>query len=244
MTDVELTHMERVPIDMAMALEQHAAYRAAMTATGASLIDLPPLDGYPDCVFVEDMLVALPELFVICRPGAASRRGEVASVELALPGDRPIARVEAPATVDGGDVLQIDRTLFIGRSTRTNDAGIAALGRIVEPCGYRVVPVEVSRSLHLKTAVTALPGGAVLINPSWVDAAAFGELPRIEAAANEPFAANCLTVGDRLFLQRAYPATAARVTLAGYAVELLDISEFAKAEAGLTCMSIIIPRSV
>jgi len=241
MAGVELTHIERAPIDISAARIQHEEYRSRVCAQGAKLIDLPPLEGYPDGVFVEDVLVALPELFVICRPGAASRRGEVASVEAALPRDRPVRRIEAPATIDGGDVLQIGRTLYVGRSTRTNEAGIAALTQCVRPFAYQVVAIEVSLSLHLKTAVTFIPGGAILFNPDWVDAGNFGDWPRIEAAPEEPFAGNSLGVGDQLFMQAAHPATASRVTKAGFPVERLDNREFAKAEAGLTCMSVIIP---
>jgi dimethylargininase len=241
MDAVELTHLERAPIDIDRARSQHEGYRKAVSAHGAKLIDLPPLEGYPDSVFVEDMLVALPELFIICRPGAASRRGEVASVVDALPRDRPLRRIDAPATIDGGDVLQIGRTLYVGRSTRTNEAGIADLDRCVRSFGYQVVAIKVTRSLHLKTAASFIPGGAILINPTLVDAGSFGDWPRIEAAPGEPFAGNGLGIGTRLFMQAAHQVTAARVAAAGFPVELLDIREFAKAEAGLTCMSVIIP---
>jgi dimethylargininase len=241
MAEAELTHLARLPIDIMLAERQHGSYRTALAAAGAVGIDLPALDGYPDCAFVEDTLVALPELFVLCRPGAASRLGEVDSVAAALPSDRPVVRIEAPATVDGGDVLWMGRTLFVGRSTRTTDAGIAALARAVASFGYHVEPVSVGAALHLKTAVTALGPDRVLINPALVDDAPFRVFEAVRPDEREPFAGNCLQIGDRIFMQAAHPRTAGRVAAAGYAVELIDISEFAKAEAGLTCMSVLIP---
>lgn len=241
MADGELTHLTRVPIDMSLAERQHAAYRAALVSAGATAIDLPCLESFPDCAFVEDTVVALPELFVLCRPGAASRRGEVDSVAASLPIDRPVAAISAPGTVDGGDVLTIGRTIYVGRSSRTDAAGIAALAALVQPFGYRVEAVPVSGALHLRTAVTALSGDRVLINPAWVDPAIFAALHPIANDPSEPFGANCLAVGERIILQRSAPATAARVAAAGLAAEFLDISEFAKAEAGLTCLSVLIP---
>lgn len=241
MAEAELTHLARRPIEIALAGRQHAAYCAALAAAGTVAIDLPPLDAYPDCAFVEDIVVALPEVFVLCRPGVPSRLGELESIAAALPPDRPVVRIEAPATIDGGDVLWIDRTLFVGRSTRTSDAGIAALARLVAPFGYRVEPVAVGAALHLKTAATALGPDRVLINPALVDAAPFHRLDAVLADESEPFAGNCLCVGGHIFMQAAHTRTAECVAKAGFAVQLLDISEFAKAEAGLTCMSVLIP---
>lgn len=238
---VELTHLERTPIAAEVALRQHDAYRAALASAGAQLIDLPALDDHPDAVFVEDVLLALPELFILTRPGAASRQGEVASVAAALPRDRPLERMDAPATLDGGDVLRVGRNFYVGRSRRTNDDGIAALRRLVEPRGYRVVAVDIDGALHLKTAVTAISDELLLVNPAWVDASAFGALARIETDPREPFAGNCLVVGERRFMQAAHAATAGRVRRAGFAVELIEIGEFAKAEAGLTCLSVLVP---
>jgi dimethylargininase len=241
MAEAELTHFERRPIDIALAERQHDAYRAALARLGAVGIDLPPLDRHPDCAFVEDTLIALPEIFVLCRPGAASRLGEVESVAAALPADRPVARIAGPATIDGGDVLWMSRTLFVGRSARTNDAGIAALGALIGPFGYRVEPVAVGAVLHLKTAVTALGPDRVLINPELLDPTPFSGLHPVTAAEGELLAGNCLSIGGRVFMQPVHPKTAERVAKAGYSVDLLDISEFTKAEAALTCLSVVVP---
>jgi dimethylargininase len=238
---VELTHLPRAPIDPARAEAQHAGYRAAIAGLGLAVIDLPALQGFADAVFVEDGLIALPEAFVVCRPGAASRTGEVETLAAALPGDRPAFRLETPATLDGGDVLQIGRTLYVGLSGRTNAAAVEALAAIVGPLGYRVEGVEVTGALHLKTAVTAPDEETVLVNPAWVDPARFSARRVIEVPPGEPFAANCLPLAGEVFVQSAHPATAERLGRAGFRSRLIDVSELAKAEAGLTCMSVIVP---
>lgn len=241
MAECELTHIERTPISSSLADDQHAAYRQALAACGVTLVDLPPLDDHPDCAFVEDLVVALPEVTLLCRPGAVSRRGEVEAIVTALPADRPVERIREPATIDGGDVLRIGRDLFIGRSSRTNDDGIAAVADVVRRFGYSVTAVDVPGALHLKTAATAIADDLLLINPAWVDAAALGGRRCIEVAPHEPFGANGLCVGDRLLYGTSNPATARRIEAAGISVELVDISEFAKAEAGLTCLSVLVP---
>ena len=241
MMEAELTHIGRSVIDTAVANAQHEAYRAALGALGAEVIDLPALDADPDCAFVEDVCLALPELFVLTRPGARSRLGEVEAIAPALPADRPAARLKVPATLDGGDVLAVGRTLFVGLSTRTNTAAIEALIELLGPFGYEVIAVEVARSLHLKTAVTALPDGRLLVNPRWVDATKFDARDTIQAPEQEPFGANTLSLGDTVLVQASTPRTAERLMAEGYVVQAIDIGEFAKAEAGLTCMSIIVP---
>ncbi len=238
--EAELTHLDRVPIDMALADAQHAAYCAALAGAGAEVATLPALDEHPDCTFVEDVLVSLPEVSILCRPGAASRQGEVSAIEAHLPTGRPVARIAPPGTVDGGDVLRVGRTLYIGRSTRTNDEGIGQLAAIVARFGYATIPVTVPGALHLKTAVTALTPDLLLINPEWIDATAFAAFARITVDPVEPFAGNSVRVGNVIFMQADHARTAARVAAAGFDVRLVDISEFAKAEAGLTCMSVIV----
>ena len=242
MDGAELTHMARNPIDMDRARAQHAAYRAALAATGTELVTLPALPDHPDCVFVEDTLLALPECFVLTRPGASSRRGEVASMALALPQDRPAYALEAPATLDGGDVLRIGKTIYVGLSNRTNAAGIAALADITAPFDYRVTGVEMTGALHLKTAVTALAPDLLLVNPAWLKSPVFDEWRRIEVAPDEPFAGNHVNLNGTVFMAAAHPQTAGRIAAAGLNVSLLEVDEFAKAEGGLTCMSVIIPQ--
>jgi len=241
MCDAELTFMGRAKIDLDLAQEQHAAYRAAVGAATRTAIDLPALDAHPDATFVEDTLLAFPGVFVLCRPGALSRQGEVASIADALPNDRPIVHTHGPATIDGGDVLVIDRTVFVGLSTRTNRDAVNSLQQALSEFDYRVVAVPVPGALHLKTAITSPCPGVVLMNPEWVDGKVFEQFDRIEVAREEPFAGNCLVVGSSVFVQTAHRRTEERLNRQGIRTSAIDISEFAKAEAGLTCMSVLIP---
>jgi dimethylargininase len=237
----ELTHLERVPIDLARAEAQHAGYVAALGELGADIVWLPSLPDHPDAVFVEDTAVVLPEIAVMTRPGAASRRGEVLSVANALTRHRGLAWIEAPATLDGGDVLAIGRTIFVGLSTRTNDEAVAALRAIVDPHHYEVVPVRIRRSLHLKSACTFIPPVIVVANREWIDPAIFGGMNVIATHESEPAAACTLTLAGCTIVQASAPRTAERLRSAGVRTRALDVSELQKAEAGLTCMSLIVP---
>jgi dimethylargininase len=238
----ERTHLDRAPIDPALALAQHAAYAEALSAAGAQVMVLEGDDALPDCAFVEDVALTLPELCVVLNPGAASRRAEVDAVAAVLPRDRPVDRLAA-GTMDGGDVLVVGRRIFAGLSTRTTREGIEALAAAVAPHGYQVTGVPVPGALHLKTAVTALDRETLAINPAWIDPAAFPGFRLITTAEGEPFGGNTLTVGATLFVQAATPRTAAAIAAAGFAPQPLEIGEFAKAEAGLTCLSLIAPAS-
>jgi len=238
-----LTYMERHPLDFELALAQHAAYRAAAAAAGGALIDVPAADEFPDSTFVEDVLLAFPECFVLCRPGAASRAGEPALMAPWLPSDRPTFAIPSPATIDGGDVLQIGKDVFVGLSKRTNADGLDALGHILAQFGYAVRPVAVRGALHLKTAITAPADQFVLANPDWVDLEPFIARRVIAVHPDEPFAANTLRIGEDLFMQSSHARTADRLRAVGLTVTALDISEFAKLEAGLTCMSVVTPRA-
>lgn len=235
----ELTHLQRHPIDPDLADRQHLAYREALAKLGCALIDLPALDGFADAPFVEDVVLAFPEILVLTRPGAASRRGEVESVAAVLPADRTLARLEHPARLDGGDVLRIGRSVWIGLSSRTNQDGADALERLLQSFGYEVAVIPVAGALHLKTAATALPDGRRLVNPDWIDASRLGSAACLSVDPREPFAANSLWVGQRGLV--CAPRTAESLKREGFEVELVDISEFAKAEGGLTCLSVLIP---
>ena len=237
----ELTHLERVPIDVPRAVAQHASYAAAIGELGAQAEWLPPLPNHPDAVFVEDTAIVLPELAIIARPGAESRRGEVNSVANALIRHRSLAWIPEPATLDGGDVLVIGRTIFVGLTTRTNADGIAALRAIVEPHHYDVVPVPIRHSLHLKSACTYVPPVIVVANCAWIDPAIFGGMNVIATHESEPAAACTLTLGGATLVQASAPRTAERLRGAGVKTRPIDVSELQKAEAGLTCMSLIVP---
>ena len=233
----ELTHIDRVAVDMEKALVQHQAYRAALARAGAQVTLLPALADHPDCCFVEDTAVILPEVTIVTRPGAASRRGEIAAIMPHLPADRPQIIITARGTIDGGDVMVVGRDIFIGLTLRTNAEAVRQVADAVAAFGYRVTGVPLATALHLKTAVSALADDLVLVNTDWLDPAIFGRR-HIASVGGEPFAGNSLTIGNTVF-HATGERTLARIAAAGFAVEFLDISEFAKAEAGLTCLSLV-----
>lgn len=235
----ELTHLPRRPIDAALALAQHDAYRAALRELGARVVALPADPALPDGVFVEDAAVVLDEAAVLTTPAPPSRRGERAAVEAVLGAYRPLARLPADAFLEGGDVLPVGRTLFVGLSGRTTRAGVAALTAVVTPLGYSVEPVRVTGCLHLKTAACALDDGTVLVNRAWADVGPFTGLRLIDVPAAEPFGANVLRLPGAVVVSAAFPETAALVRGLGHRVVTVDVSELHKAESGVTCMSLV-----
>jgi dimethylargininase len=241
--DCALTHLDRRPIDPDLATAQHAAYERALQDAGYDIVRLPYLAEDPDAVFVEDTAILLGGHAVIMRPGAASRADETESTAMGLEPHFTIHRLAA-GTVDGGDVLLIGDTLYVGQSSRTDAAGTSALEEIVAPLGYRVVPVDLGRCLHLKTAVTCAGLDSdgrptLLVNPDWVDPALFAGTDPLPVADGEPFAANVVHLRDRLVMAAGNPATAAKLRDRGFTVVEVDLSELQKAEAGGTCMSLI-----
>jgi dimethylargininase len=244
LAECELSYLQRTPIDLKRAREQHAGYCAALRAAGAEVHVLPALDHLPDAVFVEDTAVVVDEVAVLGAPGVASRAGEVETIAAALGAYRPVLRLDGMgATLEGGDVLRIGRTLYVGRSRRTNDSAIQALGRHLDPLGYRVSPLPVEGCLHLKTGCSYAGAGVVVVNPRWVDARLLeGEgLTVVAVAPSEPWAANVLKAGDTLLVSTGQRTTAARLREVGLDPVEIEISEFQKAEAGLTCLSLLIP---
>jgi dimethylargininase len=237
--ECELTHLARAPIDVARAESQHRVYEAALTALGATVQRVEAAPEHPDSVFIEDTALVFDELAVLTRPGAESRRGEVTAVEQALAPYRALARIEAPGTLDGGDVFVVGRRVFAGRTARSNDAGIAQLAALLAPHGYSVIPVEVTGCLHLKSAATALDDATVLINPAWVRADAFAGLATVEIAAEETGAANIVRVGTSLLMAGEHPRTRTRIESRGYRVHTVPADELAKAEGAVTCCSLI-----
>jgi dimethylargininase len=239
----ELTFIERSPMQLEVLEQQHLEYRHALEQAGARVTMLEPSPDLPDSVFVEDTALVLEEIAIISRPGSDSRLPETVHLEPALAQHRRLAHIHAPGMLEGGDVLRVGRKLFVGVSTRTNLEGIRQLERIVQPLGYSVVPVNVPGALHLKTACTALDANTVIFNPDWVDANAFQEFTTLHVAANEPFGANVLPVGDVLIVNAAFPETLETIRnhsfSQGTTLIPVNISEFGKAEAGLTCMSLI-----
>ena len=239
----ELTFLERSAMSFERLQRQHADYRAALASAGAEVQRLDALDALADSVFVEDAALVLDEIAILTRPGATSRQAEPETLATTLSRHRRVERILAPGTLEGGDVLRIGRTLYVGLTTRTNRAGIERLDALVRPHGYTVIAVTVHGSLHLKTACTALDADTLLLHPGWIDASPFTGFARIAVDDDEPFAANVLPVGDARILNAAFPRTRQRVedfcARRGLRAIAVDISEFGKAEAGLTCMSLV-----
>ena len=236
----ELTHLARVPIDVAVARAQHAGYERALADAGYRVERLDADAEMPDSVFVEDMAIVFDEVAILTHPGAGSRRREMPAIAAALAAYRPLQPIQPPATVDGGDVLVAGRHVFVGLSSRTNDAAVTQLRCLLGPFGYTVAGTEVRGCLHLKSAVTVLDDRRLLVNPDWIDAAAFDGFTRIEVVPEEPAAANVLRLADRIIAASAFPRTAARIAALGLRVELVDASELAKAEGAVTCCSLIV----
>jgi dimethylargininase len=224
-------------VDVARAVQQHAAYEQALADAGFDVRRLPPLDDYPDGVFVEDNALLLGAHAVILRPGAASRAGETASTAEWLSAAFALHRL-GMGQVDGGDVLRIGTTLYVGISGRTDLAGIRALGTVVAPLGFAVVPVPVAGGLHLKSAATCV-NNVLVHNPDWVSADRFAGVEPLAIAPGEALGGNVLLAGETLLTPADSPRTAEALAARGFRTVTLDISEMRKADAALTCMSLI-----
>ncbi len=236
----ELTHLSRQAIDVNRARSQHAQYENLLTDLGCKVRRLSEEPDLPDSVFVEDTAIVLDDVALITRPGASLRRNETHSIAEVLKEYRTIVQITDPGTLDGGDVLRIGRTLYVGNSVRSNIPGIKQLMEIVAPYGYDVEVVKVNGCLHLKSAVSIVGEETLLINRSWVDANSFGA-PRefIDIDPGEPYAANALLVGNDLIYPQSFPRTRLRLEGKGISVRAIDISELQKAEGALTCCSLI-----
>jgi dimethylargininase len=237
-----VTHLQRRSVDVDLARQQHESYVAALAARGWRPSLVESADDCPDAVFVEDTVVIVDDLAVLTRPGAAQRRAEVAGTEAAVRAlGLRVERIEALGTLDGGDVLQVGRTVYVGRGGRTNGEGIRSLRRLLEPLGRTVVPVELSGVLHLKSAVTALPDGTLLGLPDLVDSSG---LPTFRVPPEEP-GAHVLPLGaGTVLLAASAPATAKWLDDLGFDVVTIDIGEFEKLEGCVTCLSVLCPSGV
>jgi dimethylargininase len=238
-SNCELTFVDRLPIDVELAHRQHQEYCSALERLGVRVMVLAENESYPDCCFVEDTAIVVDELAVICSMGAPSRRGETKLIERELSKYRETIRIALPATIDGGDVLTVGERVFVGQSTRTNAEGIEALTRILEPLGYRVVPVSTKGSLHFKSACTAIDDETLFVNPDWIEPDQLNGFNLIHTPPDEPSSANVLRVGKTVCVQAGFPRAAELIARVGHRVEVIDTSELRKAEAGLTCSSIV-----
>ena len=236
-----VTHLERMPIDVDLAQEQHAAYCAALTAAGWAVHKVDTAPGCPDAVFIEDTVVVVDRTAVLTRPGAPTRRDEVAGVENALRElglGLEIVRIEGSATLDGGDVLQVGNRAYVGRGGRTNAEGIQQLRTLLHGLGRTVVPVRLDSVLHLKSAVTALPDGTFLALPQLLEAGVFPPSRPLDEEAG------CHVVAldeERVLISVSAPRTADRLSDLGFTPVVVDIGEFEKLEGCVTCLSVLVP---
>ncbi|MFJ8357676.1 dimethylargininase [Streptomyces sp. NPDC093984] len=232
-----VTHIEREKVDVDRALEQWEAYARTLREHGWETIEVEPADDCPDSVFVEDTVVMYKNVALITRPGAESRREETAGVEEAVARlGCSVNWIWEPGTLDGGDVLKIDDTIYVGRSGRTSAAAVQQMRAVFEPLGARVVPVPVTKVLHLKSAVTALPDGTVIGHVPLVDKPSL--FPRFLPVPEESGAHVVLLGGDRLLMSAGAPKTADLLADLGHEPVLVDISEFEKLEGCVTCLSV------
>lgn len=239
LTRCALTYLARQSIDVALAVRQHARYVEALRRCGVEVQVLEAMEDLPDAVFVEDTAVVVDECAVVTRPGIESRRPEIETIENALSPFRPVVRITEPGTIEGGDVLRIGRTIFVGQTPRTNVEGTRQLVQALGPHGYDVLPVPLTGCLHLKSAVTCIGDETVLLNPAWIDTAIFGRWQCVPVAPEEPYGANALAIGGIVHVGASAPATRRKLDALGFTTEAIDTSEFEKAEAALTCLSLL-----
>lgn len=235
----ELTHIERTPIDLDLASLQHAAYVSLLAKVGCGVVELEARPELPDSVFVEDIAVVLDEVAVMTRPGAISRRAESELLAVEMERHRPLLHIKAPARLDGGDVLRLGRSLYVGQSGRSNEDGISQLRSLLAGFGYSVHAVPIRDCLHLKSAVTALDDETVLMQPDWVDRNSFRGFRIVQVDPAEAHAANVLRIGDQVVMPACFPHTLERIRSAGFLVNPVDVSELQKAEGAVTCCSLV-----
>ena len=236
----ELTHLERRPIDIQRARAQHAEYEAALKQLGLAVLSLPEEPSLADSVFVEDTALVLDECAIILRPGADSRKPETESIAKALSPYRKLFTIQAPARVDGGDILRVGRQVYIGLSTRSDTNAAEQIQDFLQPYSYEVQVVRVTGCLHLKSAVTQAAEDTLLINPAWVDPGNFAGMKFIESDPSEAYAANALWLGDSVLYPKAFPRTRKKLMDAGIKITDVDADELAKAEGALTCCSLLL----
>jgi dimethylargininase len=236
----ELTFLPRTVIDATQAVQQHQDYQSVLSSLGCQIVAIPTEAGLADSVFIEDTALVLDEIAVLCRPGARSRRPEVAGVEAVLGRYRTLASIHSPGTLDGGDLLCIGKTIYAGLSTRSNQSGIKQLRDIVAQHGYEVIAVEFSGCLHLKSAVAEVSPGSLLVNSSWVGKSAFSSYETIDIDKDEPHAANALLLGRSVIYPSSFPRTMDKLLARGIDVIPVDLSELQKAEGAATCCSLIL----
>jgi len=227
------------PIDIRLAEIQHEAYCRALSSAGLELVRVEADDRYPDCLYVEDTALVVGDSAFISPMAAESRRGESDDVEAKLRELKNVQHLAPPATLDGGDVLQIGHRIFVGLSQRTNSHAADQLRTVLQPEGYEINPVNVRDILHLKSACTYLGNDAVVVLPGHLDERPFHEFRTVRVEAEEAHAANCLAINGVVLVPAGAPKTSAKIEEVGFVTEEIDISESRKAAGGLTCSSIV-----
>lgn len=239
MGNCELTFLPRVRINIGLASQQHQHYQSVLSSLGCEIVTMPTEPGLADSVFIEDTAMILAEIAVLCRPGAVSRRAEVAAVGHLLQQYRTVASIQPPGTLDGGDLLCVGKVIYAGLSTRSNQSGIEQLRSIVADYGYSVKTIETTKCLHLKSAVTEVAPGLLLINPDWISRSAFGNCELIDVDKEEAHAANALLVARSVIYPSSFPRTMEKLVKRNINVTAVDVSELQKAEGGVTCCNLI-----
>jgi len=234
-----LTSADLGPPDYERACEQHEAYRAALQRCGVEVLNLPAREDYPDSVFVEDAALCTPECAVVTRPGASTRRGEAVLLEPVLePFYASIEHIEAPGTLDAGDVMMVGTRFYVGLSARSNAEGIRQLATILARHGMSVTAVPLRSMLHLKTGIAYLENDRFLMAGECCTTPEFEKWDRIDVPAEEAYAANSVWVNGHVIMPAGYPQTRDRVAALGYEVIEVDVSEFRKVDGGVSCLSL------
>jgi dimethylargininase len=240
--DGEVTHIDREPMDVATAFEQHGEYITLLRSLGLTIIVAPDAPEHPDGLFVEDALLVVDNTAIVTRPGALSRRGETATIE-------PLVRdlgldvhvITEPATLDGGDVMITDRHVFVGISTRTNHAAVEQLDAITRSLGRPAIAATVDGCLHLKSAITMLPDGSLIAIADWIDVTQFEALGYTVHLAADHTGGDLLSIGDTVIAPESAAPTVAKLRGLGFHVTTIDVGELQKIESGVTCMSVLLP---
>jgi dimethylargininase len=235
----ELTNLARSPIDITRAREQHAKYEAALRQLGLAVLSIPEAPTLADSVFVEDTALVLDECAVITRPGAASRRPETEVITELLAPYRKLFHIQAPARIDGGDILQVGKHIYVGLSTRSDTNAVEQIQDFLQPFGYELHALSVTGCLHLKSAVTQVAKDTLLVNPAWVDKKEFEGVKFIGIDPSEPYAANAVLINGTIIYPTAFPRTQKRLEQAGIPMVTVEADELAKAEGAVTCCSLI-----
>ena len=219
-------------------MRQHRAYTEALQSIGLEVIELDPLPEYPDAHFVEDTAVVTPEMAIITNPGALSRQGEEKTIAKTLASFRPVKQIQSPGTVDGGDVLMIDKHFLVGISERTNQKGFDQMARILQDRGNTLTDIPVSAGLHFKSSVNYVGKNTLIITRDFAEHRALEPYDRIVLDQEESYAANTLWVNDHLLVPDGFPKTRAKLETLDMPIIELDVSEMQKMDGGLTCLSI------